>query len=260
MKTLLITCLLSVSALAQEANPSRAVDAPGDDISKYTLIISAKGREYHDVTITNATAGTIKLLHRDGIATLSLAEMPAVIQKRFLFDPSAAAFEAVTMANEKQQAAAEAAKRQEENAALQQQQAAESIAISAIEKKGWMAEMQVIEKKTDGCLCRVWELRNEVVKGQATHSGKPVTRLVKDAEHRAFVIGLDMGSGQTIQAKIMPVSVKRDGDQCYAMTGSAAYRAERQEIEAKRAQQEARAKASREAAAARAAARAQAAR
>lgn len=235
MKTLLtLLLLLATPAWSQSpAGSARAVQAPGNDVSKFTLLVTSKGQEFHDVTVTNATAGTIKLYHRDGIATLGMTEMPAEVQKMFGYDPTSAAFEAVNMVEEKRRAAEALAQSQAERVKLQAQQARESKEISAIDAQAFIAEAQVTEHQTNGCTATVSALAMEAVPGQKNFSGQPVMRLVKRRTHTAFIHGL---SGSTPQIKLYPVP---SSPAEYATSGAKAWRVNRdREIEAERVKAE----------------------
>lgn len=241
MKTLLALMLLASPALSQ-APVARAEEAPGNDVSKYTLIVSTKGREFHDVTVTHATVGTIKLVHRDGIATLSLAEMPGEIQRVFGFDAQAAAFEKVNMEDEKRRSAEAADKMRAERVALQAQQMQESQEISAIEARVVMVEYQITETQDGGCAAIVSYLVQEIVAGQKNFSGQPITRLVKRNPHAAIIHRLGAPSGTTGQTKLYPVKPVKDKAE-YATSASGAWKVQHdREIEAARVKAEQEAK------------------
>jgi hypothetical protein len=223
MKTLrLLTCILLPSSFALAQQPQGEIKR---ERQKFAQIVTTKGTTYKDVEVSRVTPIELRIMHAAGIAAVPLADLPRDLQDLFGYNPIDADAEMKARAAQRVEDLVKAERDKVESIKLREQQQAESIAISAIEKKGLMAEVQVIEKRAEGCLCRVWKLEQEVVKGQATHSGKPVLRLVKSGEHQAFVIGLDAGGGQAVQLKLMPVNVRT---KTYATTGSAAYRAERE--------------------------------
>lgn len=77
MKIILALALLAVLALAQDAKP--------------LTITTLDGAEYKGVTVTRVTADAISITHDDGTASIPLANLTPEMQKRFNYDPKAAA-------------------------------------------------------------------------------------------------------------------------------------------------------------------------
>lgn len=76
MKTLIL--LLGLSSLL-----------PGADA--YPTLNTTRGREYADVTVTKVEPDGLRISHESGTAKIPFAELPVHIQKKYGYDPAAAA-------------------------------------------------------------------------------------------------------------------------------------------------------------------------
>ena len=107
LAALLASTLLTLSIHA--ADTTTAESAPRFAVGQTFETLDVNGKTYRDVRIRSISAQTAIIQHADGLTSLRLAQLPAEIQARFGYDPSAADAEA-----QRQQTAAEAARRQRE--------------------------------------------------------------------------------------------------------------------------------------------------
>lgn len=184
MKPLLF--LLLTVALARSVEPRVVVTSNAD--ATYALIVTTRGVEFHDAKLSQASAGMLKVVHRDGVATVSLADMPGDIKARFDFDPQAAAFDEVLRKQEAEQAEKAAAERKAKSAAERAQQAAQqakALAAAAelrakVEATGRAARILKVRYR-DATVTRVTVQFAKVGDtGRRTMSGKPVIGHVFD--------------------------------------------------------------------------------
>jgi len=222
MKTHLILILITTAALhAQELKQGEIKR----ERQKFTQIITTKGEAFKDVEVSKVTPMDIRIMHAGGFATVPLAELPADVQQLFGYnaqDADAAMKDAQT---QRQRYLVKAEQDKAAHAALMIQQQQEHEAIKGIEAKGFMAEVLVEEKLPDGCLCRMWSLTTEAVKGQKNFSGEQVTRIVLSrSSSSVFIPGLSLATGQRQQLRVFPVSVKtRHSRSVYATTANASF-------------------------------------
>jgi hypothetical protein len=235
MKTLITLLLFTGLLHAQELKQGEIKR----DRQKFAQLATRTGITYKDVEVSKVSAIDLRIMHTGGFATVPLADLPADVQQLFGYDPLDAD---AAMKNAQAQRAQDLIKAEQDKAAhaallLKQQQ--EHKAIKDIEAEGFMAEVLAEEKLPEGCLCRMWSLTTEAVKGQKNFSGEPITRVVLGRQYSVFIPGLSLGSGQRQQLRVYPVSVKdRHGRDVYATTANASFRLAAEEaaqIEAEKA-------------------------
>lgn len=151
MKTIILIALLAVLAIAQDVKP-------------LTTITTLDGTEYKGVTVTRVMADAISISHDDGTATIPLANLAPELQKRFNYDPKAAA--AATAAN------AKAAMARSQAAAAARGQAVASEAKQAASKS---MQCDVIAVHEDGAV--VVPLQAQPVGGGLGVGASPGTSL-----------------------------------------------------------------------------------
>lgn len=99
MNTIPALCLSLLAACAFGAEP----------VEVETLTIDK--REYHSCRVTLDDPATVKVMHRDGIARIDAAELPAEVLERLDYDPAAA--DEIRAAEAAKEAAAAEARRKE---------------------------------------------------------------------------------------------------------------------------------------------------
>jgi hypothetical protein len=112
---LVVAFTTGVALAEQSAAPTRVADSStvaSTAAASNTLptSITLNGTAYEDVRWKRATAATVTIFHRGGIATIPLAELPPDLQKHFGYDPRKAA-------DYESQAAAAEARLEEQNRA-----------------------------------------------------------------------------------------------------------------------------------------------
>lgn len=179
---------------ANEVQPRVVVTSHAD--ATYALIVTTRGVEFRDAKLTKASAGMLKVVHRDGVASVPLAEMPGDIKARFDYDPQAAAFDEVLRKQEFEQAEKAAAERKAKRAAERAQQVAaqaESQAAAAelrakIEAAGRKARITSYLHR-EGTTARVMvQFARQGSTGRRTMSGAPVMGLVFEDAKEEFQI------------------------------------------------------------------------
>lgn len=213
MKPLLF--LLLTVALARSVEPRAVVTSHAD--AKYALIVTTRGVEFHDAKLSQASAGMVKVVHRDGVASVPLAEMPGDIKARFDFDPQAAAFDEVLRKQEFEHAEKAAAERKAKRAAERAQQVAAQAEAKAaavelrakIEAAGRKARI-VSYLHRDGTTARVMvQFARQGTTGRRTMSGAPVMGLVFEGakqESEVLVNEPERAPKECVLYPMMPLS------------------------------------------------------
>lgn len=259
MKTLITLILFTAAALpAQELKQGEIKR----DRQKFAQIITTKGETFKDVEVSKVTPIDIRIMHTGGFATLPLAELPADVQQLFGYNAQDADAAMKDAQAQRQQDLVKAEQDKAAHAALLQRQHMESKAIKQIEAKGFDVELLCEQKLADGCLCRMWELKQEAIADKKNFSGQAMTRTVLGREYSVFIAGLDLAAGARQQTRVFPCTAKVNQRQAYTRSATVAYRLEAEEAEkiaaakaAKQAEYEARRQAMQAASAAARAAR-----
>lgn len=154
------------------------------------------GIEYERVHVSRATAGSIKITHSDGAATVRLVDLPEELQTRFNYDPEKAA--AALKAETEEQAAISSAIAREVQAKAEARER---------EEKSELLRLKVFQVMDDGVVAAV--MRPEGVSSRSTGfgSGGKVHSYYTVTDKLIFVKGV----GNVVDDEMIAILAWRSG-------------------------------------------------
>ena len=146
-------------------------------------IVTNNGDHFEDARVTAVTPATITIFHRVGVATISLADVPADLQKRYGYD-LAKAGAWLRQEAEQQQQQAIATEKQRQEAAAAAYQAKQDRKQKEAEIQNWLAKMHSLTNAVYDPATRQWYASPEEGRAAREQALKDALEAKRDQRHR----------------------------------------------------------------------------
>jgi hypothetical protein len=183
-----------------------------DEPLSFPTLTTTQGVIYHEVKVTKFDALQVKFIHRNGVATVPLAELPANVQKIFGYDPVNASFEMILKQEERRKHIIEDADKKAKHAALIEQERLDTEELQSIRDHVLRCCVQDISETESGPLIYVLPVAKLPIKLKS-RSGKyervKLTPLGKPELVEQIVAGQEFSLGPTIRLLPAPTFLAR---------------------------------------------------
>lgn len=130
----------------------------------FTSITTTKGVTYQEVKVTKVDALQVKFIHRNGVATVPLAELSEDLQKAFGYDPVNASFEMILKQEERRKSIIEEADKKAKQAAANEQERLDAEELNAIRSQVLRCCVEELVDSDTGPLLRVLPVSKQPLK------------------------------------------------------------------------------------------------